>query len=207
MWHGSQEARRARPVPGRLASRQDGPWSEGIPFRGAYWLRRLGNQPAVGLSVATLATKAPTRLAMDVHPALLHSTLTHSSPAKRVEAGALSVAHIYVPGEFGPHLILPAGKTDRQLRHAMKPYDHISMVEVSLSDAASLLSCYEDSSEAQEVKRLIDFTFRAEWCYRPAEMTSDWIRVERQGKPKRGTEPWCVWGFDTPQSPDVCRHA
>ena len=36
-------------------------------------------------------------------------------------------------------------------------------------------------------------------------MTSNWIAVDRKGKPKRGTEPWCVWGFKTPKTPAVCK--
>eukprot|EP00962_Isochrysis_galbana_P009440 scaffold2635_cov106-Isochrysis_galbana.AAC.2 len=184
------EVRTARPVPGSLASRQDGPWREGIPFRGAYWLRRLGNQPAIGMSVATLTTSAPAAAAMKVSPALLQATLTRPS-AGAPAAAARHMTHAYVPGELGPHLVLPAGQTDRQLREAVAPYSHVSLLQVSLSDASAVLRCYEASSEATEVRRLVDFAFRAEWCYRPAEMTEEWTRVQLQGKPKRGAEPWC----------------
>jgi hypothetical protein len=203
MWHGSMEARTSRPVPGSLASRQDGPWRDGIPFRGAYWLRRLGSQPSIGLSVATLATRAPERRAMKVSPALLEAALTHPTTNATAAAGSL-VTHAYVPGEWGPRLVLHAGQTDRQLREAVAPYAHVSLLQVSLSDASSLLRCYDSPSEAAEVRRLVDFAFRAVWCYRPAEMTEEWTRVELQGKPQRGTEPWCVWGFDMPTTQQAC---
>ena len=35
-------------------------------------------------------------------------------------------------------------------------------------------------------------------------MTSAWYEVERGPKPRRGTEPWCSWGFADPAVPGVC---
>lgn len=46
--------------------------------------------------------------------------------------------------------------------------------------------------------------FVHEWCYRPFEMTPEWIAVERKGKPKHLDEPWCVWGFANPEVPPAC---
>ena len=40
--------------------------------------------------------------------------------------------------------------------------------------------------------------------HRPKEMTREWYAVEAKGKPRRGEEPWCVWGFATPEMPDAC---
>jgi len=202
MWHGTSQARTARPVAGSLATRQDGPWSEGIPFRGAYWLRRLGNHPSVGLSVATLATAPPARAGMALSPSLLQSSLSNPTPGNRVEGGAAS--HVYVSGDYGPHLVVEQGRSDAQLRSALAPYEHVSLLKVSLSDAAALLRCYRDGVEAAEVRRLVGFAFKAEWCYRPIEMTEEWTRVERKGKPKKGDEPWCVWGFSEPTTPGTC---
>ena len=206
MWHGTMQARTSRPVPGSLSSRQDGSWIEGIPFRGAYWLKKLGNHPSIGLSVATLATAPPTRPGMVISPSLLKTTLRPSAAAASavapVEGGAAT--QVYVPGDYGPHLVIPPGRTDAQLRSALGPYEHVSMVKVSLSDAASLLRCYTDGNEASEVKRLVGFSFKAEWCYRPVEMTDEWARVESRGRPRHGDEPWCVWGFSEVATPGTC---
>jgi hypothetical protein len=138
---------------------------------------------------------------MKVSPALLKATLTRP-PDGAQPAG--HVTHTFLPGEFGPHLVLEKDQTDRQLREATRPYSHVSMLQVSLSDASALLRCYESSSEASEVRKLVEFAFYAEWCYRPAEMTEEWTRVQQQGKPTRGTEPWCVWGFETPTTRQAC---
>ena len=43
-WHGVQHRRERRKRRGMLASRADGEWEEGMPYRGPYWLRTLGAQ-------------------------------------------------------------------------------------------------------------------------------------------------------------------
>ena len=35
-------------------------------------------------------------------------------------------------------------------------------------------------------------------------MTPEWSAVAAKGAPKRGTEPWCVWGFAKPAVACVC---
>ena len=112
--------------------------------------------------------------------------------------------HHFTPGDEGPHIELPAGRTDAQLRAALQSYDHVRLLRVSLTEADELLDCYEQPQAASDMRQLTSFIFTHEWCYRPFEMTAEWQAVDRKGKPKRGTEPWCVWGFADPAVPKAC---
>ena len=112
-------------------------------------------------------------------------------------AGRLSSAdHNFVPGSAGPSLSVQANSTDQQLRQALEKYDHVQLMRVSLTESSKLLKCYEHRVNAEDMQRLSNMLFQHEWCYRPLEMTPEWIAVDRRGKPKRGLEPWCVWGFE-----------
>ena len=235
--HGTSRARMSRPRRGMLASRVDGPWEDGLPFRGRYWLRQLGAHPRIGLSVATLGiagrkgaggggggagggaeggrtatgqVAAPIEASpMELLPELLSATRTRSASdagagAVDVAARALPAQHDFVPGRDGPYVRLPAGRTDQQLRSALAAYDHVKLLRVSLTEADELLSCYERPKDAADMRALASYVFAHEWCYRPHEMTAEWLAVERKGKPVRKTEPWCVWGFATPQVPTEC---
>ena len=84
-------------------------------------------------------------------------------------------------------------RTDAQLRPRSRAMTTSACV--SLTDAAALFECYEQPRDADDADQLARHVFVHEWCYRPFEMTQEWTAVERKGKPKRGTEPWCVWGF------------
>jgi len=75
---------------------------------------------------------------------------------------------------------------------------------VSLSDAGAMIGCYEGAQEAHDTAQLTSHIFQHSWCYRPFEMTPEWSAVAAKGAPKRGTEPWCVWGFAKPGVPGVC---
>ena len=208
--HGTTNARRARPRMGMLAPRADGPWQDGLPYRGRYWLRQLGAHPRIGLSSATLSTRPPgtSRKPSPTLPELLHTTRTVASATGAAAAAArASLRHHFVPGDDGPLIELPAGRTDAQLRHALESYDHVRLLRVSLTDAAALFECYEQPRDADDMSQLARHVFVHEWCYRPFEMTQEWTAVERKGKPKRGTEPWCVWGFKEPRAPPVCSAA
>ena len=206
--HGAYANRVARARRGMLAPRADGPWEEGLPYRGRYWLRQLGAHPRIGMSRATLTTVADQPIDSHRFPTvkqLLDGTRSASAETgpDAVRARAM-LEHSFVPGTEGPSIRLPAGRTDRELRQALQPYEHVRLVHVSLSDAASLLKCYEARPAERAMDSLSRLVFPHEWCYRPLEMTAEWSAVERQGKPKRGTEPWCVWGFKTPKPPPVC---
>jgi len=181
-----------------LAGRADGPWEDGLPYRGRYWLRTLGEHPRIGLSSATLGTSPA------VHAEHAYATLTELLAATRTGTAATEQRHTFVPGSDAPHLSLPAGRTDVQLRKAMAAYDHVQMLRVTLSDADALLDCFESSKAASDMRALSNMVFTHEWCYRPFEMTSEWSAVERRGKPRKGDEPWCVWGFKQPQVPQAC---
>ena len=204
--HGVTRARTSRPRRGMLAARVDGSWEEGLPFRGRYWLRQLGAHPRIGLSKATLGTQPPAGTSpMATLPQLL--TATRTRPTETGAAGSTARAalqHDFVPGAEGPHLRVPAGRTDKQLRAALQPYDHVRLLRVTLTEADDLLSCYEDIRDQQGMSQLSRFIFTHEWCYRPFEMTPEWSAVERRGKPKHLDEPWCVWGFQNPKVPKVC---
>jgi hypothetical protein len=208
--HGQMSRRMARSRRGMLAPRVDGPWADGLPFRGHYWLRQLGAHPRIGLSVATLGTKSPAR-----HPgkAPTYPTLpellaaTRTVPTDRSDAAHLartSLQHSFVPGDSGPHITLPPGRTDEQLRAALQMYDQVRLLRVTLTEADELLSCYAKRSEADDMANLARLIFPHEWCYRPFEMTAEWSAVERRGKPRHLDEPWCVWGFANPQVPPTC---
>ena len=67
-----------------------------------------------------------------------------------------------------------------------------------------VLRCIEEPKDAQALSSLTPLLFKHDWCYRPQEMTSAWYEVERGPKPRRGTEPWCSWGFADPAVPGVC---
>ena len=67
-----------------------------------------------------------------------------------------------------------------------------------------VLRCVQEPKEARELQSLTWLLFQHDWCYRPHEMTSAWAQVERGPKPRRGTEPWCSWGFAKPSVPGVC---
>ena len=67
-----------------------------------------------------------------------------------------------------------------------------------------VLRCIEEPKDAQALSSLTHLLFKHDWCYRPQEMTSAWYEVERGPKPRRGTEPWCSWGFAYPAVPGVC---
>ena len=204
--HGTQRARVGRPRRGMLAAKVDGPWEEGLPFRGRYWLRKLGEHPRIGMSTATLSsTPASGKSPMDTLPQLLAATRT--LPTDRTSgatAARATLRHTFVPGTDGPLIELPAGRTDAQLRQSMQLYDHVRLLRVSLTEAAELLKCYESPKEASAMQQLSSFVFTHEWCYRPFEMTPEWLAVDRKGKPRKGTEPWCVWGFAQPKVPSVC---
>ena len=201
--HGTTAKRMARPRRGMLASRVDGSWEDGLPFRGRYWLQQLGAHPRVGLSTATLATSplADAENAYPTLPELLSATRT-AKPGGHPTAS--NVRHTFIPGTSGPHIQLPLGRTDQQLREALIMYDHVRLLRVSLSEAGRLLRCFEDGRSAAEMRQLSHLIFMHEWCYRPFEMTADWVAVERRGKPRHRTEPWCVWGFEQPTTPSAC---
>ena len=110
-----------------------------------------------------------------------------------------------MPGTDGPAIQLPAGRTDAQLRDALKMYDHVRLLRVSLTEADELLDCYEQSADAEAMLKLAQMLFVHEWCYRPFEMTPEWMKVEARGKPKHLDEPWCVWGFKRPEVPAKCK--
>ena len=109
-----------------------------------------------------------------------------------------------MPGTDGPAIQLPAGRTDAQLREALRLYDHVRLLQVTLTDADALLGCYQQQADADAMRALGRLLFLHEWCYRPFEMTAEWTAVERRGKPKHLDEPWCVWGFKNPEVPKVC---
>ena len=83
-------------------------------------------------------------------------------------------------------------------------YDHVRLLRVSLTEAPRLFECFEDDRSAAQMRQLSHLVFIHEWCYRPFEMTAAWVTVERKGKPRHRTEPWCVWGFAQPEVPGVC---
>ncbi|KAL1495590.1 hypothetical protein AB1Y20_016951 [Prymnesium parvum] len=216
--HGTTAARARRPRGGMLAPRADGPWEEGIPFRGRYWLRQLGAHPRVGMSTATLSVAPPLvpgpangsapavatpRHLFPINPQLLAMTAT--SPAQTDDVAISRLVHSFVPGADGPHLQLPPASSDAQLRRSLQQYAHVRLLRVSLSDARQLLGCYEKQSAARDMAELARHVFAHEWCYRPYQMTAEWTAVERRGKPRRGTEPWCVWGFSSPEVPPTCK--
>ena len=124
--------------------------------------------------------------------------------AAAADGARRQLRHHFVPGSDGPQLQLPEAQTDQQLRHALQPYDHVRLLRVSLTEARQLLRCYEQPRAAEEARQLMNLVFQHEWCYRPVEMTPEWIAVDRRGKPRRGTEPWCVWGFKTPKPSPSC---
>jgi len=221
-----------------LASRADGPWEHGLPFRGRNWLRQLGAHPRVGLSqgwlrvagggsaasssasgavvpggasasaAAPAATAAPggkLSSPFSTSEALLRSTrTTPTDQSAAANAARSAIGHEFVPGSDGPVIHLPTGRTDAQLRQAMQLYDHVRLMHVTLSDADALLRCYEESRASTSMRHLNNLVFPHEWCYRPMEMTAEWLAVERKGKPRRGTEPWCVWGHEQPTAPPAC---
>ncbi len=220
--HGTLQSRRARPRKGMLAERVDGPWEDGLPYRGSHWLHTLGSHPSVGYSKAALRASVrasePARQPAGGEPpadpaaissALLRTTRTKpsdpkpSNPAAAAD-GARAPKHTFVPGREGPDITLAAGQTDAQLRGALAAYGHVRLLTVTLTDAARLLRCYERRSAAADMKRLAEIIFVHEWCYRPFEMTAEWLAVERKGKPPRGKEPWCVWGYKLPTTPPHC---
>ena len=136
-FHGVMGQRTARPRPGMLAARADGPWMDGLPFRGRHWLRQLGNHPRIAYSVATLSTsvhpaaKLNAKLQGDVHPDLL--AVTRTAPLDTSSAAVAqrqALAHDFVAGTEGPHLKLPAARTDAELRQAMQTYDHVKLLKV-----------------------------------------------------------------------------
>jgi len=149
--HGDSRARTSRPRAGMLASRADGPYNEGLPFRGRYWLRQLGAHPRIGLSQAWLrvaedASAEPMMngLRQVASEALLHSTRsTPKDQSQAAEAARRAVSHKFIPGSDGPLIRLPAGRTDAQLRQAMQLYDNVRLVHVSMGDAARLLRCFQ----------------------------------------------------------------
>ena len=189
-----------------LAARADGPWEDGLPFRGRYWLRQLGAYPHVGLSSATLAKPGGTEAnTFSIVPELLRGTRSAAKAlTQAAEASRASLSHHFAPGTERPRVSVPAGQTDTQLKYALQPYDHVKLLHVSLADAADLFRCYEQRQDAVQMRQLSKMLFQHEWCYRPVEMTEEWSAVDRRGKPKRGDEPWCVWGFKAPSTRDAC---
>ena len=134
--HGTQHARLNRPRKGMLASRADGPWTDGLPFRGRYWLRGLGAHPAVGMSTATLGV-GPAR---DCHgdqrersielfqtPAQLIKMTSTAAPAHKQ-----SLRHEFTPGSDGPHIQLDPGLSDVQLQQALASYGQVRLLRVAL---------------------------------------------------------------------------
>ena len=155
-------------------------------------VRRLLRLAALGLILNVIAPRDALRAAA--------ATRTASPNG----ATSKSLVHSFVPGSDGPHIELPAGRTDAQLREALSMYDHVRVLKVSLTEADSLFSCFESERDADAMRQLSRMVFVHEWCYRPFEMTPEWLAVDRKGKPRKGTEPWCVWGFAQPKVPSVC---
>ena len=199
-WHGQPAARNRRPRPGMLAARADGPWSDGMPFRGPYWLRQLGAHPAVGMSSARLSRKRTERPQGPVPRQLLQMA------AERLPARRQGLQHEFEAASDGPRLVLPAERapSDAELRSMLEPYQHVSLLRVAMSEAGGLLRCHERREDADDLQRLTNVLFQHTWCYRPQEMTAEWSRVERGPKPQRGKEPWCTWGFAQPKAQGVC---
>jgi len=204
LWHGNMNRRMARRRNGMLADRADGPWEDGIPFRGRYWLRQLGEHPKVGLSAATLTARPTEEPRFPLPRELLAATRSNLPGGQPIAAAADLLRHEFVASEDGPRLVLPSGQSDVALRQALQPYAHVQLLRVSLTDAGALLGCIQGRQEAQDVSRLLTMLFKAEWCYRPQEMTDKWLAVDRGPKPRKGTEPWCVWGYADPAAPAVC---
>ena len=209
-FHGSMAARTRRPRPGMLAGRADGPWEEGLPFRGRHWLRQLGAHPRVGYSVATLSSSLHADASVAGKQQLLSVemlAMTRSASTDRSAEAAeqrKALAHEFFAGTEGPHVRLLRERTDVQLRQALQQYDHVRLLRVKLGEARALLKCHEQRQDAHAMQQLSDMLFQHQWCYRPMEMTSAWSAVERRGKPRRGDEPWCVWGFASPRTPPAC---
>ena len=197
LWHGLDSARKKRSKPGILAARADGPWSDGMPFRGPNWIKQIGNFPSVAKSTATLV--------VDDIPSgyKLHENLVQEVIGRGEESKA---AIGFVPGEEGPRLRVPLGSSDLKLRILLEPYAHIRLLRTSLSAAGKALGCIVSTEHADEHRRLMHLLFQASWCYRPSQMTLEWLKVDRGPKPIRGTEPWCVWGYEDPKSVQVCTH-
>ena len=202
-WHGVQHRRERRKRRGMLASRADGEWEEGMPYRGPYWLRTLGAHPEVGMSSATLATALP-RGAPPVFPTpreLL--AMTRSGGATAAAAATADVRHAFLPGAEGPHLLVPPNRSAEALRRSLDAYRHVRLLKVSLSDADALLRCYDEPKAAADVARLVQMIFQHKWCYRPKEMLPEWVKLERTDKQK-AIAAWCVWGFKQPQTKAAC---
>jgi len=200
LWHGTTSFRTARPMRGMQAARADGPWQDGVPFRGRNWLQQLGSYPHIRMSSATLAAS---RVPDDVPrsnsskslmtPQLLSQTRS-GSDALRKSAEARLLTHEFVPGTEGPRISLEPRQTDATLRKALGVYDHVRLLHVAMGDAGALLRCFEEPSHQKATKDLVALIFQHRWCYRPKEMAANWTDMYQ----------WCVWGFAEPAVAPVC---
>jgi len=206
-WHGTDGARKRRKVPGTQASRVDGSWEEGVPYRTSYWLTTLGEYPQISQSVATLSLKRPTARTQNFPPQLLKTTLTpvesiasaqpsHAPARNRLmpKAHASGVAHDFVPASAGPTLSLEPTQSGAALHEALAPYAHIGLLRVSMTDAKALLGCVS-AVEHSNLEQLFPLIFQHRWCYRPWQMLPGWKDMSQ----------WCVWGYKTPKVPPTCQ--
>jgi len=214
-WHGEAASRARRPRAGMLASRADGPWQDGMPYRSHYWLRQLGAHPGIGMSSATLRPsmgKGTERLPVAEQQLELNARRRIHVPPQLLDLAAErlpllrhGLQHEVVAAEAGPRLLLPeGGLSDGELRDALQPYEHVALLRVAMHEASQVMRCVEQPKEVQALRSLARLLFKHDWCYRPQEMTSSWYEVERGPKPRRGKEPWCSWGFAEPSVPGVC---
>eukprot|EP00964_Phaeocystis_antarctica_P127437 scaffold91106_cov72-Phaeocystis_antarctica.AAC.2 len=102
--------------------------------------------------------------------------------------------HEFVPGSDGPRLSLQPNQSDATLHAALRVYDHVRMLRVSMSDASALLGCVQGKAHRKDLRSLTTALFQHRWCYRPKEMAANWTNMQQ----------WCVWGFADPEVPPVC---
>ena len=88
----------------------------------------------------------------DILPELLRITRTALETPKELK-------QTFDPGSPGPHLELPAGRTDVQLRSALFSSEQVQLLRVSLSEAGELLKCFEDARHASDMQRLARHLF------------------------------------------------
>ena len=62
---------------------------------------------------------------------------------------APAAAHDFVPGSDGPHIVLPEGQSDVELRSTLAPYAHVRLLRVGLGDSSRVLRCVERDEEAR----------------------------------------------------------
>ena len=200
-WHGDSSARVRRAAPGQQPRRADGPPAEGMPFRTRRWLTQLGAYPHVGLAAATLASTPVPAAAHTASSAalmtsqLLSLTRSGTDEARRGDSSAADlIKHEFVPGSDGPRLSLRPNQSDATLHAALRVYDHVRLLRVSMSDASALLGCVQGVGHRKDLRSLTSALFQHRWCYRPKEMAANWTNMQQ----------WCVWGFADPDVPPVC---